>query len=598
VFRNWFANELGKLLGTDRLTIHRLSYIAREHSQRFANVISQCVEQHIRRVHPAIKLPSFYLLDSISKNIGAPYTVLFSSFITALFLDSYHVVDISTRNKMEEMLVTWRTAHSGAELFGSGPQQTIERAVWGDSASGRSGPTQSQVLIELDVILAQKAKAVESNPADLESRTHIDVLHQLRHMVSTTTMAPVELNAIIVRLRELARTTASTAPPPPAIPPPPSVVPSVQYPAQRGTLQTTPSSASNSMSQLSSILTSLVNNNLTSTPTPPPATASAPASEPAAIGNVDVASLYQSLVAAGIVQASPNAEGSTAKTEPKSEEKPIKLDPKIARLREYERYILSLSVSLTNQGLQKPQPEVVSMLYEKQPLKCKQCGKRFPSDEGGHKARDDHLDLHFRQNKRATQSTGRGHSRSWFVGIDNWVHDIADSLAASDIKGKGRVGGPISAKAAAAAAVERDAKLRAMYVVVPEGDESKSVTCPVCRETLQNEFLEVDEEWVWKNAVQVKGKVYHATCHAETMSSAAIAARRLKDSKIPASRSRSGTPELASIQGGTARSSPPRLTVGSKRKSSPDKENEALIVKQEPYDGEPPSKRQRSSTPP
>ena len=75
--------------------------------------------------------------------------------------------------------MTWRTALSGAELFGSGPQQTIERAIWGDSTSGRSGPTQSQVLIELDVILAQKVKAVESNPADLESRTHIDVLHQV-----------------------------------------------------------------------------------------------------------------------------------------------------------------------------------------------------------------------------------------------------------------------------------------------------------------------------------------------------------------------------------------------------------------------------------
>ncbi len=101
------------------------------------------------------------------------------------------------------------------------------------------------------------------------------------------------------------------------------------------------------------MLTSLVNSNLTSTPTPPPVTAPAPASEPAAIANVDVASLYQSLVAAGIVQVSPNAEGCTSKTEPKSEENSVKVDPKIARLREYERNVLSLSVSLTNQGLQK-----------------------------------------------------------------------------------------------------------------------------------------------------------------------------------------------------------------------------------------------------
>jgi len=250
--------------------------------------------------------------------------------------------------------------------------------------------------------------------------------------------------------------------------------------------------------------------------------------------------------------------------------------------------------------LQKPQREVVSLLYEKQSLKCKQCSKRFPNDEVGRKARDDHLDLHFRQNKRATQSAGRGHSRSWFVGIDNWIHDIADSLAASDTKGKGKAGGPISAKAAAAAAAEREVKLRAMFVVVPPGDESKSVTCPICRETLQNEFLEEDEEWVWKNAVQVKGKVYHATCHAETMSSAAVAVRRLKDTKLPVSRSRSRTPELTRNDRGTVRTSPPRSMLGLKRKGSPDEESEeslVLIIKQEPSDGEPPSKRARSSTP-
>ena len=40
-----------------------------------------------------------------------------------------------------------------------------------------------------------------------------------------------------------------------------------------------------------------------------------------------------------------------------------------------------------------------------------------------------------------------------------------------------------------------------------------SVTCPVCHGTLQNEFLEGDEEWVWKNAIQVKDKVHaHLSC--------------------------------------------------------------------------------------
>jgi hypothetical protein len=31
---------------------------------------------------------------------------------------------------------------------------------------------------------------------------------------------------------------------------------------------------------------------------------------------------------------------------------------------------------------------------------------------------EDHLDMHFKQNRKANQNIGRGHSRSWFVGVD------------------------------------------------------------------------------------------------------------------------------------------------------------------------------------
>lgn len=31
---------------------------------------------------------------------------------------------------------------------------------------------------------------------------------------------------------------------------------------------------------------------------------------------------------------------------------------------------------------------------------------------------EDHLDMHFRQNRKANQNIGRGHSRSWFIGVE------------------------------------------------------------------------------------------------------------------------------------------------------------------------------------
>jgi pre-mRNA cleavage complex 2 protein Pcf11 len=60
---------------------------------------------------------------------------------------------------------------------------------------------------------------------------------------------------------------------------------------------------------------------------------------------------------------------------------------------------------------------------------------------------------------------------------------------------------------AAAEAKKRDAELRAMYVVVPPGDEAKSIHCPICQESIKCKFLEDEEEWVWPNAVKKDDKV-------------------------------------------------------------------------------------------
>ena len=129
--------------------------------------------------------------------------------------------------------------------------------------------------------------------------------------------------------------------------------------------------------------------------------------------------------------------------------------------------------------------------------------------------------MHFNQNRKASQAVGRGYSRNWFVSIDvstsllslcplltpasqDWLHD-----GAIDTKGKGRADGPrVNGKALAAEeAAKRDAELRAMFVVVPPGDEAKSISCPICKETLKSEFMEDDEEWVWRNAVKKDDRV-------------------------------------------------------------------------------------------
>jgi len=159
-------------------------------------------------------------------------------------------------------------------------------------------------------------------------------------------------------------------------------------------------------------------------------------------------------------------------------------------------------------------------LYDRLPVKCKQCERRFPDGPLGKKKLGDHLDMHFRQNRKTGQAVGRGHSRSWFISIDDFLNDVADK------KGKRReTSGPSSSLATNSEASKRDEELRASYIVVPSGDEAKSISCPVCKELLKSEFLDEEEEWVWKNAVRVKDKIYHATCHAEMAASSTLAAK-------------------------------------------------------------------------
>jgi pre-mRNA cleavage complex 2 protein Pcf11 len=158
-----------------------------------------------------MKLPAFYLLDAISKNVYEPYARHFTAFVIPLFLETYDQVDQNTRSKMEEMLLTWRSGGPGGkELFGVSPQVAIERGIWGGGPthaadvshkkyihnsyklklfrqsqssngfhSGSGQINKAMVLSELEFTLGQKERALQVNPYDSISQNHVNVLQQV-----------------------------------------------------------------------------------------------------------------------------------------------------------------------------------------------------------------------------------------------------------------------------------------------------------------------------------------------------------------------------------------------------------------------------------
>lgn len=529
-----------------------------------------------------MKLPAFYLLDAISKNVFDPYARLFTPVVVRLFLDTYEQVDQSTRSKMEEMLLTWRTgAPNGRELFGVVPQVAIERHIWGadstqniaSSSRQSSVPgsiSSAQVLSELEFVLNQKERAVQSNQYDKVSQNHVIILQQLRKLVQAG-VSQDELGQIQNQLRSLAQPVPTPAPqvtPAPMAPSyhsqllyatpmaPTSYPPSVEqpiYPPQQAFPATQFNMAKSEPVDMSGLLAPQSVSGFPSTAAVP---ARAPASSSTPVNSI--ANLYNALLKAGVVSASgtPTGAGASAKAE-----EPVRpADSKRDAAREYRKAVLAHKVKLTSADITKQRSQVVDFLYKRLPAQCKQCGIRFGDGSQDKKKMEDHLDMHFRQNRRAGQAIGRGHSRNWFIGVEDWIHD-----GSVDIKGKGRADGRIlnSSAAAAAEAAKREAELRALYVVVPAGDEAKPISCPICKELLKSEFLEDDEEWVWRNAVKRDDKIYHATCHAEAMASKSTLATRLRN-EVSSSRSRSLTPETQSMR------SPPKVAVplnGEPRKS-------------------------------
>ncbi len=145
------------------------------------------------------------------------------------------------------------------------------------------------------------------------------------------------------------------------------------------------------------------------------------------------------------------------------------------------------------------------------------------------------------------------------------------------------------------------------------------ISCPICKEALKSEFLEEDEEWVWRNAVKKDDKVrridfsnnlssvsyefqiFHATCHAEALASTSNLAARLRLEK--AHGSRSATPEVHLMTGiqSTLRLTPPPSQLRNSRSQSPPQaspESKVVGIKRKVENTDSNLTREANGTPP
>ena len=104
-----------KQVGHNLLTIV-LSYLVTTWFTFIHAFVASCMNLylHLCQASPQKKLPAFYVLDSVVKNVGTPYTLFFGRQLYTTFMEAYALVDNSTRRKMDEMLKTWKEPVPGS----------------------------------------------------------------------------------------------------------------------------------------------------------------------------------------------------------------------------------------------------------------------------------------------------------------------------------------------------------------------------------------------------------------------------------------------------------------------------------------------------
>lgn len=426
-----------------------------------------------------------------------------------LYLRAYREVDGVTKSKMEEMLKLWRTGGPyGAELYPAGVREEVERGIFGSALPPAAGPpvppavatppqqlTQQSVQATLRAFLREKEEEM-AQEFSMAKAKRVDVLVKIDQLLSSTQVSQNELADIMEKIRAMqAGKEPGAAPanrPSPAqpnfqpraaaYPPPPN------YGNQTGGYpQPTPTYPPFPAQPPASYRSPL---GAGAVPTPPPAPT--PLAVP---GNLNVADILKNL--SGVLSHTHTPEPAPTAT------------PKDS-LQLYEDMILALDMKVDVFDLSK-----LSLPVSHLPVRCKQCGMRFQEGENNLQS---HMDWHFRRNRKERETEGRGAHRRWLPRADEWVNESNEAGPSSPVKQEATLANPNKLTA------ERIAALRRKWVRAPS-DPNNAPPCPICKDQFKPEFSEDEEEWVFMNAVDVHGTIYHATCRAEKMST--VAAKRL-----------------------------------------------------------------------
>jgi pre-mRNA cleavage complex 2 protein Pcf11 len=191
-----------------------------------------------------------------------------------------------------------------------------------------------------------------------------------------------------------------------------------------------------------------------------------------------------------------------------------------------------IDIQFTSVSMKIPRPHLIASLFNTRPNVCNTCGRRFTSDEAGKERKARHLDWHFRTKTRMIEAEKKGQSRSWYVDEREWIasREYEDDEGPDESHAGG---GAFVSPSSAGNSHMRD------LVRAPNDPVLKNLPCPIDQEKFEQFWSDELQEFMWKDAIQVGNRIYHASCYRQAMDDRAKASTPVGAVKGP----RASTPD-------------------------------------------------------
>ncbi|TID30413.1 hypothetical protein CANINC_001014 [Pichia inconspicua] len=556
-----YYTSLQALTFNSRPIIETHTTLAQENSQ-YAQDIVTAVEKRIEKAIPSQKLYALYLLDSISKNIGLPYTSLFSHNLFKTFTQTYGLVDDQTRCKLIKLFKTWKvpTALTGLPLFDPNQLDKIEQFLIKVTAANNPGmnvnfnnnsnpssasstPIQNSFNIQPvngiiqqplliketdDLISLVNTRLQQIGQNDEKGQQRFKLLQQLKSILLGNLNIPqVQLVAVAKQLQSIREDELIKL----------NVLKQQEMKRQQQLLQQQQHQLQIqqqqpqqqlplqqqqpnmfSANQLQSLLSLSADTNQPQS-NPLHQILSQPTIQQTQTSTItNPLGLKSMAFLENILKSSSNGNST-------SNQNNISTNVDFKFIKPTKDSILEdFKLEKTIINNHNPTATEISLLFEFKPNQCTQCSKRFSDSPEGIKEQGKHADWHKRvEQRRRSGGSGLGGvlNRSWYLKIDEWIEfneeDSSDSenLQTNVAKTSVKLTKDIKNKDYRDRSESFDPKDAPKHIVrIPESS-SNVVICGICREKIVGSFDEDSSDWIWSNATEQKGKVWHWTCWME-----------------------------------------------------------------------------------